>query len=58
METKEEREKKQKAYIMTINSVYGYSNKLSEGDFYSLYVEYTSKQKQENRDKKIDEILK
>jgi hypothetical protein len=58
METKEEREKKQEAYIMTINSVYGYSNKLSEGDFYSLYVEYTSKQKQENRDKKIDEILK
>ena len=58
METKEEREKKQEAYIMTINSVYGYSNKLSEVDLYSLYVEYTSKQKQENRDKKIDEILK
>jgi hypothetical protein len=58
METKEERERKEEAYIMTINSVYGYSNKLSEVDFYSLYVEYTSKQKQENRDKKIDEILK
>jgi hypothetical protein len=29
METKEEREKKKEAYIMTINSVYGYSNKLS-----------------------------
>ena len=55
METKEERERKLEAYIMSINSVY---NKLSEVDLYSLYVEYTSKQKQENRDKKIDEILK
>ena len=56
METKEEREKKRQAYLMTINSMYG-SMGVEEVNFQILYEEYIAKQKQENRDKKIEEIL-
>jgi uncharacterized protein YnzC (UPF0291/DUF896 family) len=62
METKEEREKKRQAYLMAIRStlrfscIYG-SMGGEEVDFQILYEEYIAKQKQESRDKKIEEIL-